>query len=316
MNSWMRSLAVPSSIAGLLLAGCTTSEGSDEPASTSSTQPGSSTESAPEACIDTAEATRESIEGSPAWARFCPGPEGRTAPAEISSDALTTHLELLAGLVELEEVDTPADARCGSWGRTYRVQIGFTDGQVASIDGHTDPDCVGQLAVNGLLVDGPDALGVYGLFMAAFGQQYADDFDNSASDPPLACPQDPRKPDSVDIDGPSASLNTGYHLGQPQPMTMPLTAVRGILCTWPFGAEDAAPEVRDLTPKEAERVRIGLHAIAGGVVDCGGTPEPTYTAVVEDRTGTRRAVTIIDSECSTVIRSDEGGGIGFAWLDR
>jgi hypothetical protein len=97
---------------------------------------------------------------------------------------------------------------------------------------------------------------------------------------------------------------------------MPLPAVRGIVCTWQFGAEAAPPEVRNLSAEEAERVRIGLHAIAGGVVDCSGSPKPTYTAVVEDQTGTRRAVTILDSECSTVIRSDHGGGIGFDWLDR
>jgi hypothetical protein len=77
-----------------------------------------------------------------------------------------------------------------------------------------------------------------------------------------------------------------------------------------------APQVRDLTAEEAERVRIGLHAVAAGMVDCGGSPEPTYTAVVEDRTGTRRAVTVVDSECETVIRSDEGYGLGLAWLDR
>jgi hypothetical protein len=51
-------------------------------------------------------------------------------------------------------------------------------------------------------------------------------------------------------------------------------------------------------------------------VDCAGSSEPTRTAVVEDRTGTRRAVTILDSECATVIRSDQGYGLGFPWLDR
>ena len=312
----MRPAAVLLAITGVGLTGCAESHGSDDPASAPSSQTGSSIELAPEACIDTAEATRESIEGTPVWARFCPGPDGRTAPAEVPSDALTTHLEFVAGLVELEDGDTHAEARCGALGRTYRVQLGYADGQVASIEGHTDPDCVGQLAVNGVLVGGPDGLGVYGSLMTAFGHQYADDFDDSATGPPLVCPEDPRKPDSVDLDGASASLDTGYHLGQRQPMIMPLPAVRGIVCTWPFGAEDDAPEVRELTREEAERVRIGLHAIAGGIVDCGNSPEPTHTAVVEDRTGTRRAVTIVDSECSTVIRSDEGGGIGFAWLDR
>jgi hypothetical protein len=130
------------------------------------------------------------------------------------------------------------------------------------------------------------------------------------------CPEDPRDPDSVSVDGSSSSLDTGYHLGTRTPMTMPLTAVRGIVCTWPYRGEKGAPDVRRLTPEDAERVRIGLHAITGGIVDCQGSPNPTYTAVVEDRTGTRRAVTIIESECSTVIRSNGGGGLGFEWLDR
>lgn len=305
------------SLASVWVTGCTATKASDEQAPATSSQTSSSNRPAPAACVDTTEATRESLGGTPTWARFCPGREGRTTPAEVPSDALTMHLEVLAGLVELSDGDTPAEARCrGPWGRTYRVQVGYAEGRVATITGHTDPNCVGQLSHNGALVAGPESLGVYGLLMSAFGRQYADAFDNSANDPPLVCPNDPRRPDSVDIDGPSTSLDTGYHLGQLNPMIMPLPAVRGIVCTWPFRAENDVPEVRDLTHEEAERVRIGLHAIAGGVVDCGGSPRPTYTAVVEDKTGTRRAVTIIDSECSTVIRSDEGGGVGFAWLDR
>ncbi len=63
-------------------------------------------------------------------------------------------------------------------------------------------------------------------------------------------------------------------------------------------------------------MRIGLHAIANGMVDCQGMTAPTYTAVVEDKTGTRRAVTILDSECFTVIRNQDRTGLGFAWLDR
>lgn len=322
MYVWMAGLmrsavAMLLSLASLWLAGCTATKAADERAPAPSYETSSSSGPAPEACIDTAEATRGSIKGTPEWARFCPGPEGRTVPAEVPSDALTMHVELLTDLVELGEGDTPAEARCGrSWGRTYRVQIGYADGRVATVVGHTDPDCAGQLLGSGALVGGPDALGVYGLLMTAFGRQYAGEFEYSASDLPLVCPEDPRKPDGVDIDGPSASFNTGYLLGQRKPMIMPLPAVRGIVCTWPFRAEHDAPEVRDLTGAEAERVRVGLHAIAGGMVDCAASPEATYTAVVEDRTGTRRAVTVIDSECSTVIRSDNGYGLGFAWLDR
>lgn len=313
MRFW---LALLLALTSMWLTACTTTPGPNGQSPAASSQTPSSSGPAPAACIDNAEATRETIEGTPVWARFCPGSEGRTTPAEVPSDALTMHLDLLTDLVELGEGDIPADALCrGPWGRTYRVQVGYADGRVASITGHTDPNCVGWLSL-GAPVGGPDSLGVYGLLMTAFGRQYADRFEDSASDRPLVCPEDPRKPDSVDIDGASTSLDTGYVLGERSPMIMPLPAVRGIVCTWPFGAEEDAPEVRELTGEEAERVRIGLHAIAGGMVDCGGSPEPTYTAVVEDRTGTRRAVTIIDSECSTVIRSDKGYGLGFAWLDR
>ncbi len=104
-------------------------------------------------------------------------------------------------------------------------------------------------------------------------------------------------------------------------MVMPVTAERGILCTWPSGPGAAAePIVRDLTPEDAERVRIGLHAIQGGVADCAAGPGPVHTAVVEDRTGTRRAVTIDQPQCS-VVRSDrgtlgQGYGLDFAWLGR
>ena len=41
-----------------------------------------------------------------------------------------------------------------------------------------------------------------------------------------------------------------------------------------------------------------------------------FFLIVVDRTGTRRAVTVIDSECATVVRSDDGYGLGFAWLER
>ncbi|WP_244931559.1 hypothetical protein [Nocardioides sp. W7] len=316
MTWGMRFAVALLALASLLSAACTVTGGSDEPA-TGARRTGPASGSAPEACLGSAEATRDSIEGTPVWARFCPGPEGRTALAEVPSDALVTHLDLLAGLHHLSAPANPAVARCdGSMGRTYRVQLGYADGRVATVGGHTDPACAGQLAGDGALVGGPETLGVYGAVMTAFGRQYADESVDAPSGVPLVCPEDPREPDSVDLDGASASLDTGYVLGQRRPMIMPLPAVRGIVCTWPFGTEDDEPEVRVLTGEEAERVRIGLHAIAGGTVDCEPGPEPTHTAVVEDRTGTRRAVTILESECSTVIRSDEGYGLGFAWLDR
>ncbi|WP_183092633.1 hypothetical protein [Nocardioides stalactiti] len=267
---------------------------------------------APPDCVAAQEADRGDLAGEPTWVRFCPGPDGLTAPAEVPSDALTTHLDLLSGLTAAVG-DPGLDCRRG-FSRTYRLQIGYDDGEVAQVSGPTGPTCLGTLRGAGWSVGGPDRLGVYGVVMAAYGRQYADGFDASAPGDPMTCPEDPQRPDSVDRDGASTALETGYRYGRPDPMVMPLTAVRGILCTWSFGA--AEPVVRDLSAEEAERVRIGMHAIYGAMVDCGMSRGPTHTAVVEDETGTRRAVTIVESQCSTVIRSDDGYGLGFPWLDQ
>lgn len=304
------------SLACLLTMGCGTGDVTEGRTSSPPASSGTTSDPAPDACLGTAEADRSNMTGAPVWVRFCPGRPGRTTPAEVPSDALTTHLELLDGLVAIEQ-QVPGDGSCRrGWGRGFRVQIGYADGEVVQIDGRTDPGCAGSLAVGNARVAGPDGLGVYGLLMTAFGLQYADRFGAVESVTPLACPDDPRRPGAVDVDGASAGLDTGWHLGVREPMTMPLPAVRGIVCMWQFGDEDGDPDVRELTVGEAERVRIGLHAIQGGMVDCATTSRPTITAVVEDKTGTRRAVTVIESECSTVVRSNDGFGLGFAWLDR
>ena len=269
---------------------------------------------APATCLPSAEAGRGTIAGTPAWVRFCPGAHGRTAPAEVPSVALTTHLDSLSELTESAAgVSQKVVCRAG-FSRTYRVQVGFADGEVAQISGVTDPGCVGTMAGSGAGVRGPGGLGVYGSMMSAFGRQAADSLDPADPGAPFRCPVDPRDPDSVDLDGASSSVDTGWHLGERAAMVMPLTAVRGIVCTWPY--HESEPAIRSLSAEEAERVRIGLHAIFGGMVDCAGGRQPTYTAVVEDKTGTRRAVTVIDSECATVVRSDGGAGLGFPWLDR
>lgn len=270
---------------------------------------------APAECVERGEATRTTIEGEAVWARFCSGPDGLTAPAELPSDALTTHLDVLGELTD-HVGTTDGDDRCRrSFNRTYRLQVGFADGEVVEVSGTTSPSCAGTIRGQDLTsVRGPADLGVYGTVMAAFGQQYSDGFDPAPADEPLVCPDDPRDPDSVNIDGASAALETGIRYGRPEPMVMPLTAVRGVVCTWPYGEE--VPTIRDLSPEDAERVRIGMHALHEAMVDCSGSPDPTYTAVVEDKTGTRRALTIIESECSTVIGSDGRFGLGFDWLDR
>ncbi len=314
-----RAVAGLLSVAVVSLAGCTGAEGSAEgPAA------------APDACLEPADATRGSVQGTPVWARFCPGAERYLVPAEVPSDALTSHVVLLEGLTERAAPDVPVGSPCYlspedaslelAGGRTYELQIGYADGGVTTLVGATDPDCVGRLPGTGVRVGGPEGLGVYGLAMTAFGRQYADGFEDAAEGGPLVCPDDPREPGSVDVDGASASLDTGYFMGERAPMVLPLTAVRGIVCTWPAGAEGDEPQVRRLSSEEAERVRIGLHALDGAIADCGASADPTHTAVVEDRTGTRRAVTVEDGMCATVFRSEaetgRGFGLGFAWLDR
>lgn len=310
----MHPLSLPAVVAAaVLLTACApapptvTAEPGASPAAAGSVE-------APAACTPYRDATRTTLAGAPTWARFCPGRAGHTAPAEVPSDALVSHLDDLADLTVSEGTATARPGACHRWSaRRYRVQIGFADGTIAEVAGLTNPGCRGRLAGTTARVSGPDGLGVYGTLMRAFGRQYADGFPAAAPDTALACPRDPREPGSVDVDGASASLDTGHHLGRRSPMLMPLTGVRGIACTWSPGASE--PAVRDLTADQAERVRIGLHAISGGLVDCAGSPgAPTTTAVVEDRTGTRRAVTVIGSECDTVVRSAGGFGTGFAWL--
>ncbi|WP_040338346.1 hypothetical protein [Candidatus Blastococcus massiliensis] len=97
----LRFAVVPLVLASLALTACAAAEGADEEAL-----------AAPEACVDTAAATRNSVDGTPVWARFCPGPERHTLPAEVPSDALTTHLDLLAGLEERGVESPPAGWPC------------------------------------------------------------------------------------------------------------------------------------------------------------------------------------------------------------
>lgn len=267
----------------------------------------------PETCLPSGDATRDELTGQAVWVRFCGGKDGVTAPAEMPADVLVSHLELLAELEPTHEPSDP-DGDCGrSFGRRYRLQIGYGDGEVAEVFGATDPDCAGSLRAGGA-VAGPDGLGVYGLVMHAFGLQVADRLDPAEAEEPLRCPDDPGKPDQVDLDGASAEAETVIKYGREEPMVMPAVATGGILCTWE--RPDDEPAVSELSEEDAERVRIGMHAIFEAMVDCQLSPEPTYTAVVEDKTGTRRAVTVFDGECGTVVRSDGGYGLGFDWLDR
>ena len=96
----------------LALTACASSDGETEEAT-----------AAPAECLDAADATRGRVEGTPVWVRFCPGEERYTAPAEVPSDVLTTHLELLDGLEDQDARVTSAGRRCdeASLGRTYEL---------------------------------------------------------------------------------------------------------------------------------------------------------------------------------------------------
>ncbi|GAA5153377.1 hypothetical protein GCM10023340_35330 [Nocardioides marinquilinus] len=273
-------------------------------------------DTAPPACLPAAEVGRTELGGDAVWARFCPGREGFTIPAEVPADALTSHLDALDDLLLVADRSQPRDCYPLS-SRTYRLQVGYADGTVAQISGPTDPTCLGRLDGAEGRVSGRPGLGVFGTVMAAFGEQVAEMLPAlpAVDRPALACPADPRNPASVDSENPAVRV-PAWNLGTRAVMNAPATAVTGILCRWPVGEEAVQPTVTRLTPGQAERVRIGLHAVAGGMADCAGSPRPTYTAVVEDASGTRRAVTMIDSECGTVVGGSNGYGLGFPWLDR
>jgi len=89
--------------------------------------------SVPEQCLPAAKARRGDLQGAPVWVQFCPGVEGLTAPAEIPSDALITHLDSLEALgVD----DLPATGRCRArFSRNYRLQVGFSDGTAGICQG-------------------------------------------------------------------------------------------------------------------------------------------------------------------------------------
>lgn len=207
-------------VTGWLLLGAAACGTSDPVPSSTAAKPRATVE-APDACSASADARRGTIAGTPQWVLFCPGETGLTAPAEVPSDALTTHLDLLSGLTELPADAAHEDDCRPESSRTYRVQVGYADGQVAEIKGATDPGCVGTTGGSRTPVRGPEGLGVFGAVMSAFGQQYADSYDATAPEAPLVCPVDPRKPDSVDVDGFSADLATGWHLGERSSMGMP-----------------------------------------------------------------------------------------------
>ena len=144
IHQWAAALLV-----GVVLTACTATDGPDAEAA-----------APPAECLEAADATHDGVEETPVWVRFCPGEERYTAPAEVPSDALTTHLDLLDGLEERDALGTSAGRPCdeGSSGRTYQLQIGYDDGGVAMISGYTDPECAGTLSGGGA-VGGPDGLG-------------------------------------------------------------------------------------------------------------------------------------------------------------
>ena len=285
----------------------------------------------PERCRPAVDVDRRSLDGRIDWARFCPGASGRTAPAHVPVAPLVSRLRLLEAITPgrqpiggaaVSDEGIPYGCRPGS-GRTFRLQIGYADGRVAELRGHTDPGCTARFAgaaarAADSQVRGPAGLGVFGIAMLAHGRQTADRLEAAEEPvgdlPALSCPPSPRFLESVVEDGASVGRVEGGRTERSGAPRMPASAVRGIACSWAFRQQTGAPAVRDLTAREAERVRIGLHAVDPSLADCVIRPEPTTVAVVEDAFGTRRAIAIDDSCAGGV--SGSTYGTGFAWLDR
>jgi hypothetical protein len=135
---------------------------------------------------------------------------------------------------------------------------------------------------------------LFAVVLAAYGAQYDARFDPVDDPDQLTCPTDLLDPGETDHNGPSGTM-------APNDITMPLTPTRGLLCT-------SSGEV-PLDADAAERVRVAIQSIPGGdVSDCGGSDDPSYAVVLEDKTGTRRTISVDGSHCNT-IRSDFRGGI-------
>jgi hypothetical protein len=173
----------------------------------------------------------------------------------------------------------------------YRFQVVYSDGSFAQVMGATG-GC--QPVLNGDQTTNGSGDELFAQVMAAYGAQYDARFDAVDDPDELTCPSDLLEPGETDRRGPSGSMAANS-------ITMPLTPTRGLLCT----SSGAVP----LDAEAAERVRVAIQSIPGGdVSDCSGSDDPSYAVVLEDKTGTRRTISVDGSQCNT-IRSDFRGGI-------
>ena len=221
--------------------------------------------------------------GDPLVLTMCSRKPGVTWYGAITAprDPLTT------GLHELLAPWKPAKLRAcrtDPLANRFIFQVTYADKSVARVTGATgecQPHVNGRLSTTGtgkqLLTD----------IMAAYGEQYGAQFDTipKRSDE-LTCPQDPLKPGQTDVDGDSAILpDTG--------IVMPLLPTRGLLCA----TEGAVP----LDASKAAAIRVALQSVPGGPFECDLGNEPTYTVVLEDKTGTRRTVTSDGHRCGAIV---------------
>lgn len=212
------------------------------------------------------------LRDEPVWIRFCPGPAGATRWAQMPADVIEPDAPLLAAWRAPHPV-----YRCATDGQDFRAQLGLPGGSVGTIAG--DTFC--------------NYSWLYDALMRAYGRHYAEEFSDSSEAASLACPSAPDRPGDVDRDGPSAALELG--------IAMPLTATRGLVCTWHAPTN---PQQHALTPAQAETVRVQMHAVPPGTGDCAvDRRDPSYVVVLADRTGTQRAISLQTSDC--------GSGIGF-----
>jgi len=251
-----------------------------------------STDDPPECRTGTLATHSDLASGTPEFLQFCDPTGHWNGVVRPPREPLTEGLpELLNGWTaeELHEcmLDPVSDQ--------YRFQVVYSDGTYAQVIGATG-GCQPVLNADQTTNGTGDEL--FAEVMAAYGAQYDARFDAVDDSEELTCPSDLLEPGETDRDGPSGSI-------APNGITMPLTPTRGLLCSDSGTGSGEVP----LDADAAERVRVALQSIPGGDVEaCSGGDDPSYAVVLEDRTGTRRTVSVDGSACNT-IRSDFRGGI-------
>lgn len=232
-------------------------------------------------------------EGTAVWLRFCASPGTQTQWAQVPPDALTSNLGFVNGWTLGFQHSCPF-----ALSQEFRIQVGYADGSTAQIRGRTDSCQAGTGVTTATKASGSQ---IYADAMSAFGRAYAADFDEVPTPAPSRCPNSLGLPGETDIDGPSTSLDVG--------MAMPLTATSGLLCFWHGSARP--PGHATLGLEQAETLRIQMHAVPPGVARCRLGPKvPSFTVILQDKTGTRRTFSVDAANCGAVDSEFKNGPHG------